>query len=374
MAIWYYLFIFISSILCSTWYFLKWRKHFDVKFSLSYMLFPLVMLGYLLLALAKDVGSAITANKIVYIGGCYMELLITLIIYSLCHIKLPRWFITILIAISTFTYLCVVSIGYSEIYYKSVDITQRAGATILIKEYGPLHVMFSIIIFLNFALSLGALIYAYLKKPEASVKTILLFFLTEVFSILIFYFGRIITDRVELIPTAFVFDAVIYLIILDRLSLYEADAMVADTIFKQGNIGYIMFDFKYKYLGSTRIARKYLPELKAARVDYMVPDEELRNKIDEWIGDFLKDEVSKELHYERQGNIFRIVVNYFYDGKRKRGYQIEVFDDTRHQQYLKTIEQYNKNLKEELAVKTALLEKLMKEKELREDTVKDEKA
>ena len=33
-------------------------------------------------------------------------------------------------------------------------------------------------------------------------------------------------------------------------------------------------------------------------------------------------------------------------------------DDTRHQQYLKTIEQYNKNLKEELAAKTALLDEL----------------
>ncbi|MBR1930152.1 MAG: hypothetical protein IJ833_01575, partial [Lachnospiraceae bacterium] len=47
-----------------------------------------------------------------------------------------------------------------------------------------------------------------------------------------------------------------------------------------------------------------------------------------------------------------------YDEKRKRGYQIVITDDTRHQQYLQMINNFNANLKEEVAKKTAYIKEL----------------
>ncbi len=46
----------------------------------------------------------------------------------------------------------------------------------------------------------------------------------------------------------------------------------------------------------------------------------------------------------------------------KRGYLLEISDDTAHQQHLEGIERYNKNLNEELKVKTELIKELRQQK------------
>ena len=46
----------------------------------------------------------------------------------------------------------------------------------------------------------------------------------------------------------------------------------------------------------------------------------------------------------------------------KRGYLLEISDDTAHQQHLEEIERYNKSLNEELKVKTELIKELRQQK------------
>ena len=60
--------------------------------------------------------------------------------------------------------------------------------------------------------------------------------------------------------------------------------------------------------------------------------------------------------------IYLIHISDLYDGKRKRGYLLEISDDTAHQQHMEGIEQYNKNLNAELKAKTKLIQELRKVK------------
>ena len=62
--------------------------------------------------------------------------------------------------------------GYSPIFYKSVDIEFRNGATVLIKEYGPLHILFYIEIGIFLVLTFFALIYGWIEKPNVSRKNL----------------------------------------------------------------------------------------------------------------------------------------------------------------------------------------------------------
>ena len=358
MVIGYYISMVAISLVCSAVYFWKWQKHFDIHFTLCYVLLPFVTMGYLLLATSEGLGSAMMANKINYLGGCYLELLITLIIFSLCKIKIPRLVSFLMVTWSTLIYAGALSIGYSDIFYKSAQFSKSNGVSVLIKEYGPMHAVFYPTLFFYFAISLGALIYSYRKKPEASIKNIILLSLTELMSIFCFFFGKGIVSAVDWSPFTYVFNAIIYLVIIDRISLYDIDDTVINSLIKQGQSGYISLDFKHNYLGSNESAKEYLPALRTARANMHFRDEWLREKTEEWIADFAADEMSRDLYFQRNMRIYHVTVNYLFDGKRKRGYLIIMTDDTRHQQYLKTIEQYNKNLKEELAAKTALLDEL----------------
>jgi len=56
----------------------------------------------------------------------------------------------------------------------------------------------------------------------------------------------------------------------------------------------------------------------------------------------------------------RFLISDLYDGKRRRGYLLEISDDTAHQQHMEGIEWYNKNLNEELMAKTKLIQELRK--------------
>ena len=297
MVIGYYISLVAISLVCCAVYFWKWQKHFDIHFTLCYVMIPFVTMGYLLLATAQGFGSAVVANKINYLGGCYLELLITMIIFSLCKIKIPRPVSFLMVTWNTLIYAGALTIGYNDIFYKNVDIAHNAGVTVLVKEYGPMHALFYPTIFFYFAISLGALIYSYRKKPEASIKNIILLSLTELMSIFCFFFGKEIVSSVDWSPFTYVFNAVIYLVIIDQISLCDIDDTVINSLIKQTQNGYISLDFKHNYLGSNESAKEYLPALRTARANMRFHDEWLREKTEEWIADFSADEMSRDLYF-----------------------------------------------------------------------------
>ena len=109
----YYAILFGLSILLGIWYAFRWHKHFDVHITLLFLITPIVNLGYLILALSKNLNEALLANKITYIGGCYLILMILYSVFSLCKVKLPVW--------GRIFFLVISSLVYSEILrYKSL--------------------------------------------------------------------------------------------------------------------------------------------------------------------------------------------------------------------------------------------------------------
>ena len=79
-----------------------------------------------------------------------------------------------------------------------------------------------------------------------------------------------------------------------------------------------------------------------------------------WIEEFKSENVSKVHTYRKGEKIYLIHISDLYDGKRRRGYLLEISDDTAHQQHMEGIERYNKNLNEELMAKTKLIQELRK--------------
>ena len=346
------------SLICSCIYFWKWHKHMDVAYTMIYILMPLVMTGYVFLASSRDLGGALMALRLVYMGGIFLELIMTLNILSLCKIRLPKIVTFCMTMLGGILCMAVLTIGYNPYFYKSVSIAgvDASGVLLLEKDYGFMHTMFLIWIFSLLFLSLSVLIYARIKIPETSIKITSLLFFTEVVTIFAYIFGKIFNINFEMAAPAFVVSNLIYLIIVDKTCLYDVDDTVIDTLIEQGTTGYITFDFSHNYLGSTKMAKKLLPQLKVAQVDKPLKNKELHDKVEQWLADFNTDEVSRDLYDKNNGRICLIRVRFLFDGIRKRGYQIEIFDDTRHREYLASIEAYNKNLKEELEKKTKLIE------------------
>ncbi len=361
MILYYYILMTVASLICSFVYFKKWHPSFEVYLSVVYILIPFANAGYVIVAISKDVGEAITGTKITYIGGCYLLLLVMYNILYLCKIRFSKHLAFFFTLLSTIMYIFVLSIGHSKVFYSSVEIETVRGITTLKKTYGPVHTAFYGLIAIYFIISVGAIIYAIRKKREASKRNIILLAITEAFSIFAFFGGRAVTKDVELIPLAYFVDAFVYLFIVDRLPIYDIGSSVRENLVERGENGYLSFDLKMNYVSSNETARRLLPLIGETRVDAPIPDKEFRHLVKNWVEDFLTDEISREQTYEKAGMTYRIVVGYLYDGGRKRGYQITVSDVTAQSQYIKTISDYNRNLREENEKKDALIRELKKQ-------------
>ncbi|MCR5586077.1 MAG: hypothetical protein K6F77_00910, partial [Lachnospiraceae bacterium] len=116
----YYLSMFIMSVILAGVYVFLWHKHFNVFFSLIFAFIPIVNLGHYLKATATTLEEVIIAQKIIYLGGCFLILFISLYILQNCNIKVPKFASTTMIIISMGVYGFVLTIGQGEWFYKSI--------------------------------------------------------------------------------------------------------------------------------------------------------------------------------------------------------------------------------------------------------------
>ena len=363
MVLMYYIVICALSLVCCMTYYWRKRSFYSLRYTLVFMLAFLAHFCYVLLALARDVREAIVINKFLYIGGCFLPLVGLLLVFSICKIYPPRWAHFLMIGLSFIVYCAVLTTGYSPLFYESVDIAVENGVCILVKEYGPLHILFLIEIGSLLVATLGALIYGWVKRPDVSRKSLAIAAFMQIFSIFCYFIGRAITKDIEWMALADLVDEIGFLIIMDRVGLYLVDDLVSSSILKDGKVGYISLDFKKRYLSSNATAKSFLPQISKNRADNIVESDELRELFDNWIDEFKNDNVSKKHVYRRGELIYAIRVGDLYDGRMKRGYLIEITDDTAHQQHMEGIERYNKNLNEELRAKTELIRELRSQRD-----------
>ena len=349
----YYDAAFILSVLLAFVYILLWHKHFDVHITLMYLLVPVSNFGYLLMAHAQTREEALNGLLLTYVGGCYLVLFVVFIVFSLCDIRLNRFLRAAMFALSTAMFAFVLTIGSSEIFYKGVTFERVNGVGVLHKEYGVMHGVFLGVVVLYLLLSVGAIVYSYFKKNQVSRKTIYLLSLPVIGAVFSYFIGRNIFV-VDPTPAIYIFALAVYIVIVDRMCLYNVADTAVESLVQTGETGLISFDFRYNYLGSNGAAKAALPALNELKVDGQISDNELmKTVILPRLTAFGADQSQNRFEYETGEKIYSVQVNYLYDGKRKRGYQLYLTDDTQNRRYIRLLNDFNSELQTEVARKTA---------------------
>ena len=355
----YYAGAFALSVALMLIYVFLYHRHYDLHISLMFMLAPINNLGQLMLCRAQSLEAALLANRFIYISACYLILMITLAVFSLCNIQLNRYFRLLLYLITTVVFLFTQQIGRNPLYYKSVELITEDGASDLVKEYGPLHLVFYIMVSFYFALSIGALFYSFFRKKQVSNRFIALLTLPEIIAFLSFFGIRRMSQispqlpPAEMIPLAYDLAMIVYLVITHKIVLYNIPDTVIDTFVQKGDTGFISFDFKFRYLGSNEKAKGIFPELKNLTVDSPITSEAFSDNIVKWLKLFYTDNKSDHFYYKSGKRTYLVTVGHLSDGRHNRGYQIFIADDTKNQEYISLLDSFNTQLKTEVAEKTA---------------------
>jgi len=350
----YYLILFYFSILLTVVYVCLWHRHFNVNFSLIYAFVPIVNVGYVFMSRASILQEYILAVKIVYIGGCFLILFITLNIYDICCIRVTRTIRLIALLISFMVYLSVFSIGRLPIFYKDITATAGDNGLIVVKTYGIMHSVFYGLVIIYLALGMGAIIYSFVNKNEVSKRTVILFFVPELITIIAFFGQKAIgINNFELVPAAYVFAQFMYLLIAHRSCMYDVADTSIDSIIETGDTGFISLDFAKNYLGSNQVAKNIFSELEDIRIDTPITGSPSLNEVfTSRLEAFDKDGRDDKFFYNKDDRIYLVDINHLYDEGVKKGYQMVITDDTQNQKYIKMLDNYNADLEREVEDKT----------------------
>ena len=353
----FYELTFAVSLALSILYVLIWNKHYDINISAIFILIPIANIGYLFSSIAINANEATIANKIIYLGGCFLTFFITMSVWNLCNIKVNRYIRFLLFALSSFMYILVLTIGYRDYYYKDFYLDETTGQ--FVKVYGIGHSFFIALVLGYMIIGVTTIVYTLFKKKQASKTVTILLFIPE-FLAFVGYFGNTLFGRkIDVMPLTYVLAQIVYLLIVRRMALYNTSEMVVESMVRTGDTGFINIDFKNHYLGSNETAQNIVPGLKELRVDDSIDKvEKLRKNLNHWIDHFKNNEtktniyIPEELRNTENERMYAIDINFLHDGFRKRGYQIFLKDDTDNQKYIKLLDAYNEELQIEVDKQT----------------------
>ncbi len=356
----FYLCTFIAATVLSVIYTFIWQKRFDPNITFAFFMVPFINLAYYLMYTVKNADTVVFALKITYLGGVFLTWFIMLCVLNLCKINVSRMARLLSFAINTLLYLSVLSIGIYPIFYKGIRVRKIGRTWEILKDYSFMHTVFYIVIITEMLISFAALIYSRVRKRDVSKTVLNLLFIPLLACVIGYLLNHVLFKKVDIMPLMYVVSELIYIMIVRRMVLYELSDMVIETMVQAGNTGFINVGFDHAYLGSNETAKNILPGLNDLAVDDRIrPDGYFDRNILQWILNFEDKDHTGRILYSKEdtdgdgsNEIYNVVVNYLYDGTKKRGYQIFLADDTQNQKFIRLLDQYNSELEEEVAAKT----------------------
>ncbi|MCR5686053.1 MAG: hypothetical protein K6G81_11685 [Lachnospiraceae bacterium] len=307
-----------------------WNPRVSIYISVVFTLTPIIEAGYLMFSLSKNVQEAVLALKITYLGGCFSQLMILLSALFICKTGFKNWMEAVLIAFGLILYGGVLTIGYSDIFYRSVSYELTAdGVVMLNKEYGPLHTVFYAMLLIYMLLIVIVLIYTELKKrKDVPTKTIMVYIVMEVLAMGSFFLGRMASKKIELMAADYVVTMISFLVIMIYDRLYHVAHLAADEHLASCGHGFVTFDKNRNFIEANKAACDAFPELNDLKVDKPMSQKQtpFLMVIAEWFE--LLDRTGNEQNYayEQEDRVYDVTVARLKHGRRSIGYTVAISD------------------------------------------------
>lgn len=284
-----------------------------------------------------------------------MPVLLVMVLSRLCNIKLPKWLTAVIVVYPTIVLGLVMTIGYSGIYYKSVRLAEGNGYHYLVKEYGPAHNLYTIMMLFFTVILICMIVGAFYKRNSVSFRTVLTASSLGIITIMSYVLTRVLDSPFEWVSVGYLIGVIIITRLFERINMFDMTTNVAISIEQMKEYGYLTFSVNKRFVGANNFLTELFPEIKSWKIEEVVPetDSQFYREVILWFYDCC----------DRNGMIKTIHVNDLYldfsvrdivYGKRNKkvGYLVEAIDRTSEHNYTATIEKYNTELELKVAEKT----------------------
>lgn len=322
-----------------------YSKQHNVYFSAVFYAIVVANFGHLLLALSCSLEGVLIANKVCYLGACFLPMFLLFAILRLCKVAFPVWAKGLLVLFCIVVFGLSLTVGYSDIYYASVQYVSENGIGNYIPVFGPAHILWNILL-LGFVLSdIAVIAYAALKRNNVSYKNLIALTAIQAVTIASFIVARQMENDMLLMPLVYVIDEVILLIIFIRVKKYDIVSCISNAVEKGNEIGFVAFSANHLFLGCNRIALRYFPELDNFRVDHLIDTEsKLGSIFGNWLDSFDKGEHFRTYTFEYGTRCYKAFQRNMTDSKFSKILLFQIEDDTKLQRYIKALDTSNDKL------------------------------
>ena len=177
-------------------------------------------LGQFLISVAPSISFALNGNRIAYLGQVFLPLLMLKMILNLCSLNYKKWLLPTLSLISIAVLFVTLTPGFFPCYYKNVSIAVADGVTRLIRDYGPLHLLYYIYLLSYFALMLIVIIHSAVKKKITSTLHTTFLLCAVLCSIIIWFAEQFFPRGFEFLTVSYVISELFILLLYGILQEY----------------------------------------------------------------------------------------------------------------------------------------------------------
>ena len=326
------------------------RISYYVRF-LTFIMF-LANLGYLSLGTSNNLETALLANKMSYLGGCFLPPLMFFCMASICNIKIGRIIKMLMYAYSMFVYgMVVLTTGYSDFYYRNIRLDSIADATSIVDEHGPGYMFFYVILYGYIILNILLAIYVYAKK-KAPKRILIILLSLQVITIVSFIVGRSINSKLEVMPAVYVIDGILFWVLQAQITKYNIEDSIFAALQHESTSGFIVFDNERKLISYNDVAAECVKELKYCRLDERISPKSNAYYLYQWLVDY-ESGLKTEKEMTCKGKFYEGVIKDVATNGIKSGYLIELRDNTDRRKYLDLISKYNAELERQVDEQTS---------------------
>ena len=266
-------------------------------------------LGHLLLALSENLDQAIMSVKMIYVGSIFLPLFTFDACLSICKLRISPWCHHILTLAVFVVFGFTQTIGFNELYYKSMKIIHENGYTNYVATYGIGHDIFNFLMGGFVVINVGLIIYAFAKKKSVSFKSLLALSSIEAVSIFSFFTSRVLESDTMVMPAVYVFDQCALLYICFRVKRYDVEQIISQVLETQNTDSYVLISSGNSFLGCNAVAYETFPNLKKCRIDHSTPNNsDLNRLLIAWIKELAQGKEILEKKLECNGKYYKLML------------------------------------------------------------------
>ncbi|SMG44729.1 HD domain-containing phosphohydrolase [Fibrobacter sp. UWB13] len=331
----------VNACLLSCFY----RRPLNTYFTAFFFSIVLADFGYLFLALSTTIEGAIVANKVCYLGACFLPLFLFLLICRLCSFDLSRWIKLLMFLYSAFVFALSCTVGFSDVFYESVRYVVLNGFGSYMPTYGPGHVLWDFLLYFYMVANVVVIVVAAKKKRNVSYKTLIAIAGLAFVSIGAFILTRNLENDTLLMPLVYLIDELVLLYICALVKMHDVMNSVLESLEAENTAAYLAFSPKGQYLGCNDIASRYFPELLDCRVDHALPsDIEIEGIFKEGMEQLKGANGDKVYRFTYKDRYFKAVMRNVRQNKKLQIFLFRIEDETNIQRYIERLDANNTEL------------------------------